>query len=861
MDANALRRAFTQYFTDQGHVAVASSGLIPHHPRAPLFTNAGMNQFIPYFLGEEKPPYPRATSIQKCVRIRGKHDDIDLIGRTTRHLTFFEMLGNFSFGDYFKERAIPLAWELLTTKFKMDGDRLWVTVYRDDDDAAAIWRDDVGVPAGRIQRMDDDNFWEMGETGPCGPCSEIYYDRGPAWGPDGGPAAGGGEERFVEIWNLVFMQYDRQSNADLVPLPKPNIDTGAGLERVLMVLQDVPSVWETDVIRPIIGEAERLTGRSYGDDAEVDVSLRILADHSRSMTFLIADGVFPSNEDRGYVLRRLIRRAVRQAYALGVERPVASSLVRASVEVMGEAYPELVRNADFVMGVAEREETRFRATLRSGLAMLEAELADDGKTVSGDVAFRLHDTHGFPVELTREIAAERGAVVDDAGFDEAMRRQRQQSKSGGKGGISSSGDRLDVYRTVLEESGPTRFVGYTDNAATATTVAVIETGDGKIEIFLDVTPFYAEGGGQVGDTGLIETDTGRARVVDTTYALPGLTRHLAAVEEGEIRAGQTATAAIDVDRRAAIRRNHTATHLLHWALRTVLGEHVKQQGSLVAPDRLRFDFTHYGPVTQEETYRIEDLVNSRILADEDVDVSIMSKHDADEVGAIAFFADKYGDEVRVVRAGSDSIELCGGTHVGRLGQIGPVEIVSEGSIGSNLRRIEATTGTATLARLREAEHQISEVASMLRSRPDDVRNAVERKLADFHDIETRLRASEQAALGDRARSLADEAVDGRLVARVDGFGADQLRELALLVRQAGGLQTVVLGGTPDGAKAALVALVAKGYEPTAPELISDAARTVGGGGGGKNPEQAMAGGKDAGRLDEALDQIRGVLEG
>jgi alanyl-tRNA synthetase len=861
MDANALRRAFTQYFTEQGHVAVASSGLIPHHPRAPLFTNAGMNQFIPYFLGEEKPPYPRATSIQKCVRIRGKHDDIDLIGRTTRHLTFFEMLGNFSFGDYFKERAIPLAWELLTTTFKMDGDRLWVTVYRDDDDAAAIWRDDVGVPAGRIQRMDDDNFWEMGETGPCGPCSEIYYDRGPAWGPDGGPAGGGGEERFVEIWNLVFMQYDRQSNADLVPLPKPNIDTGAGLERVLMVLQDVPSVWETDVIRPIIGEAERLTGRSYGDDAEVDVSLRILADHSRSMTFLIADGVFPSNEDRGYVLRRLIRRAVRQAYALGVERPVASSLVRASVKVMGEAYPELVRNADFVMGVAEREEARFRATLRSGLAMLEAELADDGKTVSGDVAFRLHDTHGFPVELTREIAAERGAIVDDAGFDEAMQRQREQSKSGGKSRLSSSADRLDAYRTVLEEHGPTRFVGYTDNAVTATTVAVIETGEAQIEIFLDVTPFYAEGGGQVGDTGLIETDTGRARVVDTTYAVPGLTRHGAVVEEGEIRAGQTATAAIDVDRRAAIRRNHTATHLLHWALRNVLGEHVKQQGSLVAPDRLRFDFTHYGPVTAEEVYRIEDLVNGRVLADEDVDVSIMSKHDADDVGAIAFFADKYGDEVRVVRAGSDSIELCGGTHVARLGQIGPVEVVSEGSIGSNLRRIEATTGTATLARLREAEHQISEVATMLRSRPDEVRTAVERKLADFRDIETRLRASEQAALGGRARSLADGAVDGRLVARVDGLGADQLRDLAVLVRQAGGLQTVVLGGTPDGAKAALVALVAKGGEPTAPELISDAARTVGGGGGGKNPEQAMAGGKDAGRLDEALDQIRRVLEG
>ncbi len=859
MDANALRRAFTQYFVDHEHVAVPSAGLIPHHPRAPLFTNAGMNQFIPYFLGEERPPYPRATCIQKCVRIRGKHDDIDLIGRTTRHLTFFEMLGNFSFGDYFKERAIPLAWELLTSTFKMDGDRLWVSVYRDDDDAADIWRDAIGVPSQRIQRMDDDNFWEMGETGPCGPCSEIYYDRGPQWGPDGGPAGGGGEERFVEIWNLVFMQYDRQPDAELLPLPRPNIDTGAGLERVLMVLQDAPSIWETDVIRPIIAEAERLTGRTYGDDAEVDVSLRILADHSRSMTFLISDGVFPSNEDRGYVLRRLIRRAVRQAYALGVERPVTPALVAASVDVMGESYPELVRSADFVTGVAEREEARFRATLRSGLAMLETELAGGGRVVSGEVAFRLHDTHGFPVELTREIAGERGAAVDDAGFEKAMRRQREQSKSGGKVRVADSADLLEGYRKVLEDHGPTRFVGYSDNTATATVVAVVETGDAQVEIFLDVTPFYAEGGGQVGDTGLIETDTGRARVVDTTYALPGLTRHLATVEEGEIRVGQTATVAIDVARREAIRRNHTGTHLLHWALRAVLGDHVKQQGSLVAPDRLRFDFTHYSQVTTDEVYRIEDLVNARVLADEAVDVAVMSKHDADEVGAIAFFADKYGDEVRVVRAGSDSIELCGGTHVARLGQIGPVEIVSEGSIGSNLRRIEATTGTATLGRLRDAERQISEVAVLLKARPDEVGSAMERKLADFRDLEARLRASEQAALGDKARSLAEEAVDGHLVARVDGLGPDQLRELAALVRQTGGMQAVVLGGSPDGAKAALVALVAKGAAPTAPELISEAARTVGGGGGGKNPEQAMAGGKDATRLDEALDQIRRAL--
>ncbi|MGH9114253.1 MAG: alanine--tRNA ligase [Acidimicrobiales bacterium] len=864
MDASSLRRAFTQYFVDRGHTAVESSGLIPHDPRAPLFTNAGMNQFIPYFLGEERPPYPRATSVQKCVRVSGKHDDINVIGRTTRHLTFFEMLGNFSFGDYFKDGAIPLAWELLTAQFGLDGDRLWVTVYKDDDDAAGIWAERIGVPPARIQRMDADNFWEMGETGPCGPCSEIYFDRGPEWGDPGGPAGGGGEERYVEVWNLVFMQFDRQAGGNLVPLPKPNIDTGAGFERVLMVLQDVASVWDTDVVRPIIARAETLTGRTYGEDPEADVALRILADHARSMSFLISDGAFPSNEDRGYVLRRLIRRAVRQAYLLGVERPVAGELVEATVSVMGEAYPDLRRNREFVVGVAEREEARFRATLRSGLAMLESSLAPGETTVPGELAFRLHDTHGFPVELTREIAAERGVAVDDAGFDAAMQRQRELSKQGVKGPAAGAGDRLDLYRSVLDEHGPTRFTGYTDNTATANVLAVADVaGDGgaAVEVLLDVSPFYAEAGGQVGDTGFIETDTGVARVVDTTYALPGLARHLAVLEEGELRAGQAATVGIDAARREAIRRNHTGTHLLHWALRAVLGEHVKQQGSLVAPDRLRFDFTHYGPVTPEQIERIEDLVNNRILADEDVSVSVMAKHDADTAGAIAFFEDKYGDEVRVVRAGSESIELCGGTHVHRLGQIGPVQVVSEGSIGSNLRRIEATTGTATLARLRHVESQVAAAAELLRSPPEELGAALERKLGDLREAETRLKSAEQAALSGRARALAAQAVDGWLVARVDGVAQDQLRALASQVRKEASLSTVVLGGSPDGAKAALVALVAKGSSPSAPELISDAARTVGGGGGGRNPEQAMAGGRDVARLDEALDQVRARLSG
>ena len=663
MDANALRRAFTQFFVDRGHNAVASAGLIPHHPRAPLFTNAGMNQFIPYFLGEEVPPYKRATSIQKCVRVRGKHDDIDLIGRTTRHLTFFEMLGNFSFGDYFKELAIPLAWELLTEVLHLDGDRLWVSVYRDDDEAADIWRQKIGVAPERIVRMDEDNFWEMGDTGPCGPCSEIYFDRGAEWGHEGGPAEGG-EERYVEVWNLVFMQFDRQADTSLVALPKPNIDTGAGLERILTLVEGVPTIWDTTVLRPIIAVAEQMTGRSYGEDPNVDVSLRILADHARSMTFLVGNGVVPSNEDRGYVLRRLIRRAVRQAFALGVDKAVTPGLVDACVQVMHGAYPELDSASGLITDVAAREEARFRATLRSGLSMLDSELAAGSASISGETAFRLHDTHGFPVELTREIAAERGASVDEEGFAAAMRRQRAQSRAGGRAPAAGE-DRIGDYRRLLADSGPTRFVGYDTNSATTTIVATLETPEGEIEIFLAETPFYAEGGGQVGDVGVIETDTGKAVIRDTTRALPDLYRHVASVVDGEIRPGQSATAVIDADRRTAIRRNHTGTHLLHSALRRVLGEHVKQQGSLVAADRLRFDFTHYHPLDAGEIAKVEDIVNGQILADEDVSVEVMSRSAADVAGAVAFFEDKYGDQVRVVAAGAASLELCGGTHVGR----------------------------------------------------------------------------------------------------------------------------------------------------------------------------------------------------
>ncbi|HEX3541364.1 MAG TPA: alanine--tRNA ligase [Acidimicrobiales bacterium] len=866
MDANRLRRAYTEFFAERGHAVFPSSGLIPHHPRAPLFTNAGMNQFLPYLLAEELPPHSTATSCQKCVRIKGKHDDIELIGRTTRHFTFFEMLGNWSFGDYFKQEAIAFAWEFVTEVLGFEPDRIWVTVYETDDDAAAIWRDRIGVPAERIQRLGADNFWEMGDTGPCGPCSEIFYDRGPAYGAEGGPAHGG-EERYLEFWNLVFMQYDRQSDGTLLPLPKPNIDTGLGLERTLSILQGVGSAWDTDTVRPVIAAAEAATGRTYGDDDEVDVALRILADHARSMTFLVNDGVFPSNEDRGYVLRRLIRRAVRQAFQLGVEDTVTPALVHATVDVMGEAYPDLRKNEEFITGVVTREEQRFRATLHAGLAMLDEALG--AGVISGAVAFRLHDTHGFPIELTREIAGEKGVAVDEEGFAEAMARQRQQSKEGGKKGAEVA-PHAAAYRELVDEFGPTQFLGYTEEVATARVLAVLPIAAPAgsdaphlphVEIFLDRTPFYAEGGGQVGDTGLITTATGAANVLDTTYALPGIHRHTAVLLRGAITPGQEAEAAIDADRRAAIRRNHTGTHLLHAALREVLGEHVKQAGSLVAPDRLRFDFSHYGPMAADEIARVEDLVNDRILTDEPVEATEMAKTEADKLGAIAFFGDKYGEHVRVVRAGSRSMELCGGTHVTATGQIGPVRIVSEQSIGANLRRLEATTGTATLTRLRHDATVIGQAAQLLKASPDELLPAIERRLGELRATQDELKSVRQAALRDQAKALAAEAAadGGAVVARRDGVEQRQLQELAVTVRAEPGVRAVVLGGSPGAGKVALVAAVAKGSDLAAPELIAEAARVVGGGGGGKNPELAMAGGRDPGRLDEALDLVRQAL--
>ncbi len=859
MRAQELRQAWTEFWVARQHTDVPSAGLIPLHPSAPMFTNSGMMPFVPYFVGEEQVPWqpPRATSIQRCVRAGGKHNDLDAIGRSARHLSFFEMLGNFSFGDYFKADAIKWAWEFSTETLGLDGDRIWVTCHVDDDEAVELWVDHVGFPIERIQRLDKDNFWEMGDTGPCGPSSELFWDFGPEVGPDGGPANPAAEERYVEFWNLVFQQYFRRGDGSLRPLDHQNIDTGAGLERILGVTIDSPAVWATDELGALVGEAESLTGTRLGADPESDITLKLLADHARTMTFLVSDGVTPSNEARGYVLRRIIRRAVSFAYLLGVERPVTPALAERTIDLMGDAYPELRTNADTVLGILSREEDQFRRTLRSGLGILDQaleEVPDQGE-VPGSVAFLLHDTHGFPLEVTTEIAERRGYGVDRAGFDVDMADQRRRARAGGKKGGVAAGDEAEAFAAVLAASGTSVFIGRETFSADVEVVGVVPAADGTVSVFLDRTPFYAESGGQVGDTGAITGPGFSGLVTDTTFALPGLHRHVVQVTGGEVAVGDAVTAAIDVERRNAIRRNHTATHLLHWALRTVLGDHVKQQGSLVDPERLRFDFSHYEAITADQIREIEDLVNRDVLANEPVRHFETTKAEAVELGAIAFFGEKYGDLVRVLEAGSHSTELCGGTHVGRTGDIGPTKVVSEGSIGSNLRRIEAITGYGPVERIRREEAELAAAAELVGVPRPELLEGIDKRLAELRDLRAEVKALRSQLASGGAADLAAQAVDGIVVARVDGLGRDDLRSLGVAVRDRPDIRAVVLIGAPEGGGVALVAAATKESGLDAGGLIGDAARAVGGG-GGKNPELAVAGGKDPSKIDDALDLAR-----
>ncbi len=860
MDATSLRRAFIDYFVERGHTAVPSSPLILTHPTAPMFANAGMNQFVEYLAGEVPSPYPSATTVQKCVRLSGKHNDIAELGKTRRHLSFFEMLGNWSFGDYFKEEAITMAWDLCTRVAGFDGDRIWVTVHTSDDVAEALWHDKIGLPMERIQRLGDkENFWEMGEVGPCGPCSELHYDCGPEWGDSGGPALGA-SDRYVEFWNLVFMDKFRDENGDLSELAKKNIDTGGGMERWLMLLNDLPTVFDTDAIRPLIATAESITGKTYrsGDD-RVDTALRVIGDHARNMTVIVNDGIAPSNEGRGYLLRGVIRRAVRLGYQLGVEKDLCVPLVRAAVELMGEAYPELLTNADVIADIVEREEGRFRTTLKTGSALLDDEL-ETGK-VGGAVAFKLHDTFGFPIEITEEVAEERGVPLDRGEFDRLMIEQRTRSRDAGKANASGTVKfGAEAYRELLTEHGPTTFTGYTEVESQGRVLAVLPgPDDGQVEVFLDRTPFYAEGGGQVGDTGTITSPTGTLRVLDTTPAIPGLHRHLAAVEEGQVTEGQEVTGRVDGERRDAIRRNHTGTHMLHWALREVLGPHVKQQGSLVHPDYLRFDFSHHSAVTADQLAEIERLANERVLHNEPVRAYETPMAEAQELGAIMFFGDKYGDVVRIVESGTKSMELCGGTHVNALGMIGPIKITQETSIGANLRRVFALTGAGTLGWVAERERLLATAAGLTKSKPDELPSAIERMLVRQKGLEDELKSLRAQMSAGEGKELAAAAVDGIVVVRRDGLTTDQLKDLAVSVRNEPNIRAVVVVGTPDGERVGIAAAVTKDSGLVAGELAVLAATATGGGGNAKAPEVATAGGKDVTRIDDALAAVRGRL--
>jgi alanyl-tRNA synthetase len=843
VEAAELRSIFLTYFAENGHTIVPSASLIPHDPSL-LFTVAGMVPFKPYFTEEEVAPYPRAVSIQKCFRA----PDIDIIGTTLRHLTFFEMMGNFSFGDYFKEGAIKLAWGLITEAFGLDPEQLWVTVHTTDDEAEEMWRDIIGVRPERIQRLDEDNFWGMGDTGPCGPCSEIFFDKGRDFGADGGPALGG-EDRYMEFWNLVFMQYERGPGGTLLELPKKNIDTGNGFERTLSILNGVESVFATDLFAPLLETASRSIGVALGRDEATDVAIRRIADHGRAMTMLVSDGVLPTNEGRGYVLRRIVRRAVLAARRAGSEAPLSAALVDATIEKMGETYPVLVKDRDLIVSILEREEAGFARTLRTGLSLLEEaqeQVLASGSTVfPGDVAFRLHDTHGFPIELTDEIVAESGLSVERAVFDDAMSQQRERARSSSKA-LNLADD--SQYRELIERSGPSEFVGrdISRYSIETTVLAVLSGPDGTRELFLDATPFYAESGGQVGDRGTVVTETGRFEVLDTQNVAGGLFAHRGRVT-GEVLPGQACVATIDAERREATRRNHTATHLLHAGLRSVLGDHVRQQGSYVGPDRLRFDFAHGAGLAGEEVTEVLTLVNTDVVANEGVETIQTTKQEAETMGAIAFFGDKYGDRVRVVRAGSHSLEFCGGTHVDRLGDIGQIQIVSEASIGSNTRRIEAVSGMGAYRRSHEMEGALGSVAALLKTSLDDVVPALERLVERQREVEREIGSLRQAQLSTFADQLHARSNGDVLVARVDGYPGEQLRTLAQDLQRRG-RRVVVLAGTSDD-KVAIV--VASDESLDAQSAVKELAALVGGGGGGSS-RLALAGGRDAGGIDQVL---------
>jgi alanyl-tRNA synthetase len=876
MTGHEIRQRFLDFFAERGHRPVRSSSLVPANDPTLLFTNAGMNQFKDVFLGHEKRDYSRATSSQKCVRAGGKHNDLENVGYTSRHHTFFEMLGNFSFGDYFKAEAIGFAWDLITREYGLPKDKLYVTVFREDDEAEQLWQKVAGVPKSRIFRLDEkDNFWQMGETGPCGPCSEIHYDLGveaaePGREDERFPSDAGG--RFVEIWNLVFMQYNRDAAGVLTPLPRPSIDTGMGLERVAAVMQGKLSNYETDLIRPIIEDAAKLFGKRYGEDARVDTALRIAADHARATAFLIHDGVVPANEGRGYVLRKIMRRAMRNIRLIGVEEPFLYKMAGFVAEFMKPAYPEMLESVARVARVVKDEEHRYATTYLVAEKVFNSEVeALKDHTLPGAVSFKLYDTYGLALDEQEEMARERGLTIDRAGFESEMEGQRQKARASWKG--AEKGAVVPAYQQLLG-TGRTKFLGYSEMEGTGRVIGLLVNRElvdeipagAQAELVLDQTPLYAESGGQTGDQGALYAASGeKAADVESAFSgVPGLTVHRI-LTHASIRTGDVLRAEVAAPLRDATRRNHTATHLLHASLRQVLGTHVKQAGSVVEPGRLRFDFTHYAAVDRSEIEEVERLMNAEILRNAEVSTKVMALEEAISTGAMALFGEKYGESVRVVSVPGFSRELCGGTHVGRTGDIGVCKIVYEGSISAGVRRIEAITGEGALRQYQESTAALRRVSDLLHATEPELVDHVEKLLAEqralarqLDQAKEKLAQASAGALETQARSVSGAKV---LAARLDGMDRQQMRSLADSLRNKWKSAVVVLAAAEDG-NVAIITAVTKDLtgKVHAGKLAGVVAQAVGGKGGGR-PDMAEGGGKDASALTGALENVYKEVEG
>jgi len=868
--AQQLRQAFVQYFEQQGHQAVPSSALIPQADPTLLFTNAGMNQFKRVFLGEETRPYKRAVSVQKCLRAGGKHNDLENVGYTARHHTFFEMLGNFSFGDYFKEDAIRFGWEFLTKTAGLAKDRMWVTIFREDDEADRLWRK-MGVQASRIVRCDEkDNFWQMADTGPCGPCSEIHFDQGSSVPGDDRPNGKG--DRVMEIWNLVFMQFNRDVSGKLHPLPKPSIDTGMGLERLTAIAQDVFSNYDSDLFVPLLTVIAKRAGMQYGRKDTSDRSMRVIADHLRSITFLMADGVLPSNEGRGYVLRRILRRAARHGRLLGIVEPFLHELTATVVGQMGGAYPEIRSAASTIAEATRGEEERFIATLDQGLPILSDMIAKTRsagrKVLSGTDVFKLYDTYGFPLDLIGEACREQDMTVDEKGFDQAIEEQRNRARK-------TAGFEQETARPAITQLAgrleATKFVGYDRLETDSVLHAILKDermvkeaveGD-EVEVVLDVTPFYAEGGGQVGDEGVLVGPEGRVEIKETTRPAPTLILHKGRVSKGRIREGEQMHMTVNATTRQDAARNHTATHLVHAALREMLGPHVKQYGSLVGPNRLRFDFAHFRPLSSRDIDDVETMVNDEIRKNEKVQTEVMSIQDAVAKGALAFFGDKYGEQVRVVTVESFSKELCGGTHCRHTGEIGLFRIVSETGVAAGVRRIEAQSGSGAYALMKKLETDIRELSELLKVGQSELVAKARKMMTQLKDKEReleelKLKMASGPAVASTAKTIAGVQVH---VQRTDGLDVNGMRALADQLRDKLRSGVVALGAATDDGKVALLVIVTKDLlgKLKAGDLIRPMAAEVGGTGGGR-PEMAQAGGKDPSRLDAALEKVFGLVE-